>query len=218
MPCRAFQPTPASRPAAAPAAHAPLGVTQAPRAPRTVPPNPAICHVERFFHRSLQHTSKRRPSHGSAHPLPLRPNADRTPLLRTPRPMARPWTRRSSAPTASSAVDAQPACTAGRPSLATRHALSQRVARRLLAYMLVAPRYAQNHKQNRLAPALGLEIPRLPPTDSPSWSCTVGAREDPPTTTPDHLPSPSARPPPRKKYSSTHPSARPPPRKKCTVV
>ena len=149
MPCRAFQPTPASRPAAAPAAHAPLGVTQAPRAPRTVPPNPAICHVERFFHRSLQHTSKRRPSRGSAHPLPLRPNADRTPLLRTPRPMARPWTRRSSAPTASSAVDAQPACTAGRPSLATRHALSQRVARRLLAYMLVAPRYAQNHKQKQ---------------------------------------------------------------------
>jgi hypothetical protein len=49
------------------------------------------------------------------------------------------------------------------------------------------------HK-NRLAPALSLEIPRLPPPDSPSWSCTVGDREDPPSTTPDHLPSPSDRP------------------------
>ena len=49
------------------------------------------------------------------------------------------------------------------------------------------------HK-NRLAPALSLEIPRLPPPDSPSWSCTVGDREDPPSTTPDHLPNPSDRP------------------------
>ena len=32
------------------------------------------------------------------------------------------------------------------------------------------------HK-NRLAPALGLEIPRLTPADSPSWSCTVGVLE-----------------------------------------
>ena len=100
---------------------------------------------------------------------------------------ARPWTRRSSAPTASSAVDAQPAHTAGHPSLTARRAPSQLIARRL------APCYAQSHK-NRLAPALSLGIPRLPPTDSPSWSCTVGAREDPPSTTPDHLPSPSDRP------------------------
>jgi hypothetical protein len=48
------------------------------------------------------------------------------------------------------------------------------------------------HK-NRLAPALGLEIPRLTPADSPSWSCTVGDREDPPSTTPDHLPNPPDR-------------------------
>ena len=100
---------------------------------------------------------------------------------------ARPWTRRSSAPTASSAVDAQPAHTAGHPSLTARRALSQLIARRL------APCYAQSHK-NRLAPALSLEIPRLPPPDSPSWSCTVGDCEDPPSTTPDHLPSPSDRP------------------------
>ena len=51
------------------------------------------------------------------------------------------------------------------------------------------------HK-NRLAPALSLEIPRLPPPDSPSWSCTVGDHEDPPSTTPDHLPNPSDRPHP----------------------
>jgi hypothetical protein len=62
----------------------------------------------------------------------------------------------------------------------------RRVTRRL------APRCVQSHK-NRLAPALGLEIPRLTPADSPSWSCTVGDREDPPSTTPDHLPNPPDR-------------------------
>jgi hypothetical protein len=66
--------------------------------------------------------SKKRPSRCSAH-CPLGPTRiGRRYFARHGVATAWPWTRRSSAPIASSAVDAQPACTADRPSLPARHA------------------------------------------------------------------------------------------------
>ena len=75
----------ASRPAAAPANPAPpLGSTQAPRAPRTVPPSLAICDCHRSLQRCSSPPRRGRPSR-SFGPLAPRSDAPRTTRLRTPR-------------------------------------------------------------------------------------------------------------------------------------
>ena len=171
----------ASRPSAAPAYPAPLWTPQTPHAPRVVSPSPAICDCHRSCQRCFQPPPRRGGRHEARTAGPaIRCASDDASAHAT----ARPWARRASAPAASNANDAQPACTADHPFLAARPAPQPTGC----ATPSTAPRPKSQKAGSRLPWAW--RSAAVAKRHLPSRSCADGAREDPPSAAPDHLSNP----------------------------